>query len=411
MTLCFFLKIFCDLSYYFVYAGLVADSFGQQHLQFPGIVGCALVAALCWTLWDKYPYKRRHWLPLLLLPLLFLLPAQSIGRMVLAPAALYVVWVVVTDRVHHNYYDAAELFRLELKLLPLPLAYLFFLQEFGPGGASSSPVYLLTFLLGSVFYLRTVRHDENTLRQPRFRLLNSLSLGAVCLVTLVLVSPWFRSAFLLMVKGGIRVLLLPLLAIALLVGTGIGLLFEQLIPEDFHFEAEKLLELLGDLSAEQGDLAEGIEQIPSDGSQTVQTIFTALGAILALAFAFWLFRKLASARRKDGYQPEGSQTRYAAVPVPSKEEVPMTLLKARTPALQVRYWYRQFLKKTLREGGALTDVMDTRQQKTAAGDVFHRQEEALSRLRALYLPARYRDTATAEDAKAARELVKQLESD
>ena len=52
--------------------------------------------------------------------------------------------------------------------------------------------------------------------------------------------------------------------------------------------------------------------------------------------------------------------------------------------------------------------MDTRQQTGVAQDVFPHNADALSRLRQLYLPARYKDQATEQDAREARELYRQL---
>ncbi len=400
MTLCFFLKIFCDLCYYFIYAGFVADAFGQQSLQFPAMAGCALIAALCRAMWVKYPGKRRRLLPLLLLPGLFLVPAQPAGLAVLAPAALYVLWTVLSGRVHPNYYDAADRFRLELKLMPLPLSCLFFLQEFGPE-PRSTPFYLLAFLLASVFYLRTVRHDENTLRQPRFRLLNGLSLALVCLACLMLASPWFRSALFLVLKGAFRVISLPLLLVVFACGALVGLLMEAILPEDFHFEPLKIQGMTDFIDDEQKQ--EMMDAIAEQDNRTGEIIFTVLGAILAVLFIIWLFRKLAGSKNRHISEPGGIQSRYAAQPMPKREK-PLTLLSARTPAQQVRYWYRQLLKKTAQEGGKLQPSMDTRQQTDTASEIFQEHSRPLQRMRQLYLPARYGDRATRQDAKEAREL-------
>ena len=74
----------------------------------------------------------------------------------------------------------------------------------------------------------------------------------------------------------------------------------------------------------------------------------------------------------------------------------------------MRYWYQQFLKKTRAEGGGLSAAMDTRQQTGVAEDVFPERLDSLSRLRQLYLPARYKDEATEQDARDAKELYRQL---
>ncbi len=407
MTLVFFLKVFSDLCFYFVFAGFAADCFGQRELQFAPILALCLVAALCRMVWDKYPYTKRHRLPLLLLPAAFLLPGDPAGLAALVPAALYVGWSALSGRLHPDYYDAADHFRLELKILPLPFVLLAALQQLERIERVCAP-YLLAFLLGSVLLLRMVRHDESTLRQPRFRLLNGLSLAGVCLVCLVLGSPWFRKVLLAVLEGAWRVISMPVLVVVVGLAMILGLLVDKLLPDDFHFEPREMMELLGELGEEgQQQQQELLEQAPNQTSETAYAIFSILGGILAILFVIWLFRKLASGKRKRLYAQEGVQSRYAAAAMASKEP-PLTRLTARTPAQQVRYWYQQSLKKTLDEGGQLHTRMDSRQQTGVTQEVFRRQEDDARRLRALYLPARYKDAATAEDAKAAKELYKKL---
>lgn len=151
---------------------------------------------------------------------------------------------------------------------------------------------------------------------------------------------------------------------------------------------------------------ETLEQVATEPDPTRQMIFSAVLLVLAAIATVLLFRALRS-RRQAGHTQAGDQRRYRAEPL-SPGEKPLSRLGARTPALQVRYWYQQFLKKTRDEGGGLSAAMDTRQQTGVAEDVFSDQKETLARLRQLYLPARYKEEATEQDAKAAKELYRQL---
>ena len=75
--------------------------------------------------------------------------------------------------------------------------------------------------------------------------------------------------------------------------------------------------------------------------------------------------------------------------------------------MQVRYWYQQLLRRTRQEGGDLSPAMNTRQQQDVSQSVF-KDHDALQRLRQLYLPARYKDQATEQDAREAKELFHRL---
>ncbi len=407
MNLVFFLKIFCDLCYYAIFAGFFAGAYGQQTLQFPALLLLAAVACLCRLLWDREPFKRRYLIPLPLVLTVFAIPAQTAGTILLGPAVLYTGWTVWSRRMQPNYYDTADHFRMELKILPLPLLFAITLQQLTRIERFAAP-YALAFVLASVLLLRMVRHDETTLRQPKFRLLNLLNLALVCLACAVLGSAWFRGLLLTGLKLIWKAISWPLLAVMLTVGVGMGYLLQLAIPENFHFDPLELEGFFQELGEEQ-EKQEIMEEAANSGSETVMAIFSVLTVILAVILIIWLFRKLAAGRERIGAPEGGVQSRYSAME-PPKGEKPLSRLSARTPAQQVRYWYRQFLKKTQRQGGALSPNMNTLQQNAAAWDVF-RQEDDLNRLRALYLPARYRDTATAEDARAAKELVRRLGKD
>ena len=98
--------------------------------------------------------------------------------------------------------------------------------------------------------------------------------------------------------------------------------------------------------------------------------------------------------------------RYAASPLTPREKA-LTRLNARTPDLQVRYWYQQLLRKTRQEGGELRPAMNTRQQQDVETEVF-KEAGLVSRLRSLYLPARYKGQATEQDAREAKELYQKI---
>lgn len=405
MTLAVFLKLLTDLCFYACFSAFFAALCGLEGSVLPQLMLAAAAGALARLLWVKKPGPLRF-LPLLLLIPCFALPCETAGRVILIPAAVYVLWTVWRSRFDLGYFSAADAFSLALKLLPLPALFALVLGQAALIERFSIP-YFLVFALGSVLLLRMLRHDEETLSQPRFRLMNLLTLALLCLVGAAVGSPWFRQAVLAVLGAVWRVLSVPIFwivggvaaVIALVLG---GLLSGLLKGRD----SQVLEEMLQMMESGQEQTEEALEQVASEPDPTRQLIFASFLLVLAAVATFFLFRALRG-RRQPAHTQAGSQSRHRAEPLSSGEK-PLSRFGARTPALQVRYWYQQFLKKTRDGGGGLASSMDTRQQTGVAQDVFPHNADALSRLRQLYLPARYKDQATEQDAREARELYKQL---
>ena len=401
MNLAFFLKILTDLCYYGMFAAFFASFYGLTGSILPQFALIALSAAVSRALWQKKPAAR--FLSLFLCLPAFLLPTATAGLVILTPAALYVLWTVWSGRFHLTYYTAADQFLLELKLLGLPALMTLALMQLKRAEQFSLP-YLLVFLLGSVLLLRMVRHDEDTLRQPRFRLMNCLTMAGLCALCLFLSSPWFRAAVGLVLKACWKVLSLPLLLVAVVFGGALGLIFDAVIPDDFRFEPIQLEGMLPEIGEEEKEVMEEVAGNP-ELAEKAAYVFSAVGIVLAVILIVLLFRWL-SAKRRGLPSSVGDEVRYAASPLAAQEK-PLTRLNARTPDLQVRYWYQQLLRKTRQEGGELRPTMNTRQQRDVESEIF-KEDGLISRLRALYLPARYKGQATEQDAREAKELYQKI---
>lgn len=403
MTLAFFLKILNDLCFYSGIVALFGGYFGLEGSLLPQLVLLALAAALSRLLWEKRHALR--WIPLLLLIPALLLPCALAGRVILLPPSLYVLWTVLRQRFRLGYYAAADLFLLELKLLPAPLVLMLILGQPSMVERYSLP-YVLVLVLGSILLLRMLRHDEETLRQPRFRLMNLLSLAALCLLGLVLGSSWFRGAVLWVLKKAWGVVSIPLAWVMSAFGALLAVTVGNLLSALFkNGDPESMKEILERMESGQQETQNTLEQAATQTEGVDPAVRTVLLLVLLALLSFFLFRALRSRGDREA-PPAGAQSRMAAQPLQPGER-PVTRLNARTPARQVRYWYRQLLLRARQEGAEITGFQTSRQQTGAAEDAFD-DREALARLRQLYLPARYADRATGEDAREARELVHRL---
>ena len=407
MNLAFFLKILTDLCYYGTFAAFFASIYGLTGSILPQFALLALAAALSRMADRKHPGKPVRLLPLVLCLLAFAIPTQTAGLVILAPAALYVMFCCATGRTQPRYYDTMDTFSLELKLLIFPAMFAVGLVQLRRAEQFSLP-YLLVFLLGSVLLLRMLRHDEATLSQPRFRIMNGLSLALLCLVCGFLGSPLFRSLAAAMFKAIWRVLSIPVLVVLGGVGMGLIWVLDALLPDELDFEGIKQEPLQFPTGTEEVWQDQLTEQA-AEPSRAMLFMISGLLIALAIVAVVFLFRRLAAARRAESASGPEQHRFFASAASPPQR--PLTRLNARTPDKQVRYWYQQLLHRTRQEGGALKPSMDTRQQSREEDSTFPKHGPEIARLRQLYLPARYKGRATAEDAREAKALYQRIKKD
>ena len=404
MNLVFFLKIIADVCFYGTFAAYFASIYGLTGSLLPHFALLALAAALSRMIDRKWPGTPLRLAPPALCLALFAIPNQTAGLVILAPAVLYVLFCCATRRTQPDYFASTDLFFLEMKLLILPAIMAVALGEAQRAESFSIP-YLLLFLLASVVMLRMLRHDEETLSQTRFRVMNGITVTVLCAVCAILGSPQFRALLGTVLKAVWNVASVPVFVVLGSIGMVFAWVLMLVLPDELNYEGiirdplqapEQMEELEKELMLEQA----------TDPNRTLVIIISGILILLAVVAAVLLFRRLMASRRKtESTSSEYSRFAAAAMPPPQR---PLTRLSARTPQLQVRYWYQQLLHRTHQEGGTLSPDMDTRQQTDVEQNIFHHHRPEVDRLRQLYLPARYKDEATAEDAKEAKALFQQI---
>ena len=401
MTLVFFLKTLTDLCYYLGFACFIGSSYGLKHSLIPAAILLALSAALSRMLWEKQPALR--FFPMLLWAGLLLLPAEPAGWVVLLPPALYLIWIFAGQRYTPEYAEAVDLFFLLLKILPLPILLALLLGQAGRLEAFSFP-YNLIFLFGSVLLLRMLRHDEQTMCSLRFRVMNSLALIGVLALSVFLCSNAVKAAVSFVFSWLYRVVgVTVFMGLAGLL-MGAALVMEKALSGlhlEGHFQERQQTEedLLGQLDPQKILPPEIADENPI--GIYIISVLLLIGIIL---LAIFLFRRLASGKKRTHTAP-GITVRSSITPADSpKKEPPLTRLTARTPVQQVRYWYQQLIVLSQRTGAQPRRTMDTEELRAVEDTVFPDTKPQHDRLRKLYLRARYALSASPEDAKEAHAL-------
>lgn len=401
MNLALFLKIFSDLCYYLAFACFFGSTFGQESFLMPAAALLAMCAVLARWIDGKKPESVLRFLPLLLLGALAFFPPDLPGCIVLIPAAGFTVYTIWRRSFTPDYYQEIDNFSLMLKIPILPLIVALLLLEKARIERFSLP-YLVAFLLCSVFLLRLLRHGEETMAQPRFRLMNLLAVAGAVLAALLMFSRPFRFA----VRKAVS---LVLGAIAYV----LNFLFKPLIPL-INSLFERIKNSLGHRAVAEPPIQQDyqttnppftiefpVPDTPQKDLSTVWTILVILFFLALLTGAVLLFRKLLSGRSVPRSEPGIVRRFFVSDPEKHRERLSRF---GSTPAQRVRYWYRQHLILTQKSGGLLKPTLNTRQQQQTADVTLRHSLEEHARLRELYLPARYADRATEQDAKEAQAL-------
>ena len=400
MTVLFVLKYLADTAYYMIYAAFAAGRMGAGTLVLQALA-LVLVSLLCRLAAGRTQDRPLRLLPLALLPLLLLLPGGWRAALLSLPPALYLGWTVWQRLFVPERGDAVDSFLLLSKVLPAPLL-LAVLFGGGETVRSHSFPYILLYLFCYVLLLRMLRHDEEVLRQRRFRVLNTLELCAALLAASALFSRQFRGAVAAAASLLYNYIIAPVLMLVSYLFVALGWLLSKILkPLDMSQREDPPLFETG-----EEELENLVEQQVGEGSELLYRLLIALAVIAVCVLLFLLFRRLLN-RRRTVRETAGRESREA-VDAPARGAKPLRRFGLRTPAEQVRYQYRKYLLLARSRGAALTECQNTLQQRRQAGE-YLRAQDPQDALRALYLPARYggeADKAAAREAKRLYEEIK-----
>ena len=394
MSLMAAVKIFCDLCIYFAAVGAVGSWFGDvMTMLWPGLL-CAVGVGVA-GMGERHRFLR---LPGLLIPVLsFLLAKSSMDILFLLPAVLYTLVVIFRRRFALDYGDYYDFFFKGLGALGLIL--LFSLLDM-----YRVPVlfYGALYLLGGFFLLRQLRLGSS--QNWRSKALNLAALlgtlaagGGICFAVwgvfqlkslLGIVLSWF----LYILEYVLRVVFVVL---------------------DWVFNL--VARLLEGVTLEEKQVAHEVEldvpefEFPYGGevAEHNPAVFYIMVTALFLLGAFFLVRWALRAMKKGQGDPPGREIRVerSAAHARPRRSPPGSHRE------KVRSCYRKFLRLLQNRGADITATQTT-------GEIYSNtipltDPEASSRLRRLYLAARYDETreVTAQQAKEAGALLKQLSKD
>lgn len=398
MSLCFGIKILCDLSVYMIYAQLVCTWLGAPVDARVPLLLLALAGGLSCLLRNR---GAARFLPLLLVPASLAFMPSLAGLLVLAAPAAYLIVITARQLFRIEHSECCDGFRRGcLAMLPLLVMPLFGI------GALLAQVALplaVLYLSCSVLLLRMLRHEPAVLSQPRFVVLNglvlALALGAAALVS----SP----AALHVMGAGLgwlyQNLIVPPLMLLGYVAAGFMWVAMRIIqwlnPGGQNEDAEKELQI----SLQDNPLFEDIETVETP--EFMRALVTTLFIIVCIVVAWWFFRKMLGYRTRDAAAPAVIEGRSEAAATRRGERTPR--FRPRDPRGAVRWDYRRFLMLERRLGIV---VPQSGTSETAA-DLGRQSfpDQSIDQLSDVYRVARYSEQEITHDmADQTREAVREM---
>lgn len=399
MNLLFLFKCISDFSFFFALANYVAYACGGSGVPFTAAV--LPVAALFLGSLTAARKPRLRLLPLLLLPLGLLFLHHGGDRAVYLCACCYCALLVQKQLFAQSYTDAClSLSRNVAVLLALP-----FLALISGGFAMLTHYcvpYVLLFLGASILQTRMLRHDSATLKSRGFLLKNLLALAGVAALSLAASAPRFLA---LLAHGGkllYQATLFPVLMLLAYAASAIiwllGKILDLLNIRFSHYQPrpQEIAEAVGVKNIEYKQITEM--------DPRVKAVILALVAVLVIALAAFLLYKLVASHRRRPADVAFTDTREK---LETRRPPRREYFAPRDPQKAVRHYYRRFLEECRGKGVTITPESTTEEISGAAVAFFDAQ--AVSKLRDLYLEARYSGKpVTRQVAKEAKEAYNQI---
>jgi hypothetical protein len=404
------LVMLCDLALYATFAGGIAAAFGASAGRLLlGILLQSICYGLCAALKERGALRYAALLPMLLG---WALSGQTtLDRVLLVPAAVYILWRAASGRYELSHERQAELLRGFCKGFWL---FALLLAAIAQSAVAVGTAFLFAGLLAvvSVLALRVLRHAPDEAITPRLLAVEAAPLALLFLFVVALLA----------VCGGLVGLVAPLYGgFADAAAYGLGLVVYW--PATLFVDGIRWLLALATSRRETNTVTQPISSTGTELSQAMQTtgafplgewLLAVLLLVCVLAALVLLFRLLAKKPPREQLSaaaeaarsvPVGKSKRKSAVPNPS--------------VYFVRRQYRRFLK-ACREANLTLLPADTSEEirLRAEHDLLQRAEnaatntqemrQAAQQLRALYIGARYNGKASRADAAEAKRLTDRL---
>lgn len=389
------LRMLVDLSFYAAFAGLIAAGQGGT-----GAMGGMLLQSLCFGL-SALGGKKRVARLACLLPMALcwvIWRANPVDCILMAPAGAYVIWLVWRGEYALDQERQQRLFTLFWKLALAAILFGFFVGA-GEDVTGVTVPYTVMMLVGSVFLMRSLRHEPEIYSGRNYQLVNGAAILAVAVVGYLMSARAVLNGVAAAVGLLYRNIVLPVVYLFL----GLLLMVLKLVSGLF-----RNLELVpvgneGNNGAGDIDISSLLAETGAPGTlaELVRKMLVVLlicaGALLLALFFRWLNGKTGTPRER---------IRERELRVNVAEQTPGKETRGSPAVRSIRAQYRKFLKLCVRQGMQLkpdTTSLDVNQFAQGLPGA----AEASGEIRGIYLLARYGNKADRETVRKMKNLLDQ----
>lgn len=379
MSLYFGMKLLSDVSLYYTFVSYICFFMGSTLIPLLP----TLLLVLCGVSSYLLQGKSYRMLPVLL-SLGTLLFASSLleGIMLLLPI-LYVAFLCYKKLFAVDRGRIRDTFLISILLLPFLLIIGVLLFDVAILERYALP-FVILYLGSSVLLLRMLRHDQETLLEHKFRLLNIGAIVFFCALGFAMSTGVFLNAVGDVIKSLYTILVLPF--INLLVWLYGGLLW--------------LLNLLFQFSpADPSENETPVGDVPDYGDVNTDpmnldflaSLFIAIGILLGCVILYFILRLLLRKRRPLASTSEAGIIERREYIQVAERSLHGNRFAPRDPRQAIRFYYRKFLVLCKKRGLRITAFQNSQQIHKLASNEFDATLSA--EFRRIYLPARYDEEA------------------
>lgn len=403
MFLVFLIKNMCLLAFYFAYANMVFISptnNAMVFVYFTVLISLSLSYALRFSKYTKLKY-----IPILGFIIAVLFVNNVTGVIGAIIPYIYMLYVVLTDKYHVNYYRFKDLF-INLFYAILPLLLLVFLVKNIELFNRVSLQYVIIFIISGLYLMRTARHGQEIINNKRFMLMNALVIVMTSIISIVLSTDSILKIIIIVVKFVYGKILVPIV---------MKIIYVLFLPMAYFMNRAQNYE---EAPPAPFEIPNYIEQeaerhMIQDPSEKTFSIFAYIVAIAFLAFVIYGLIKVFSVRkkRKTFDYVEGVKENRSFIDDENKRNKNEKQMFSKG-INQIRYWYKKFLMLCSKKRMSIFEYDNSHTIYEKSSNIFKGHTENLEVIKEIYRKARYdKEAIDNQDVKTIKSIYKTLEKE
>ncbi len=385
MELIFAAKALSSSAFLFFFGSYVSLIFRLEPSIFPAYGLIAFGTFLC-GIFDMKIKPSARYFPLIIVFASALWINDIASGLIIGLNIIFSTVMIAKQAYFPTYGEAADEFKRNIKII---LFLMVFSAAFGITNLLGSSVlpYTIIYMISGVCNLSMLRHNDETLKEKRFRILNTSILGGTCLLGFFMATDMFMQFCTMILKAFGKYIFSPVMMAITTVSSYILLGFTSFL-EDTVFELMKSKNGKG-LTFE--NLSGLVDDNKFTGRRSVlDVVFAVVVVVIIVVIVVALFRKMLKASSSRSSRPAGETRTVEKIPRVNYDKDLSNEVKG------IRNVYRKFLNLLISRGIDIPHYFTTQdvngQITTEIPD-----KKLAEELREYYILARYGEKELSKD--------------